>query len=205
MLKVFVDGMIRAGASVDTFYIPSMKIKPCQGDFSCWSTKPGQCHLEDDMQLLYPKLRNAEVLVLATPVYVPLPGEMQNLLNRLVPLLQPVCKWRRGRTRLIGFRPDVKITKVALVSTSGWWELGNFGTVVRIMREFAKDANVDFAGALLRPNFRYMAADEKRAKEIYGAAEQAGYQLVEEGRIAKELLSTISQPLISRESWLKEF
>jgi multimeric flavodoxin WrbA len=40
------------------------------------------------MQSLYPKLREADILMLATPVYVPFPREMQNLVNRLVPLLE---------------------------------------------------------------------------------------------------------------------
>ncbi len=65
----------------------------------------------------------------------------------------------------------------------------------------AKDVNVEFAGALLRPNFRYMAENKEKAEKIFEAAKQAGNQLVKEGKISKDLLKVISQPFITREKW----
>lgn len=203
LLKKFIEGMEEAGASVELFYSRQLNVKPCSGEMLCWTTRLGQCHLDDKMQLLYPKLRDADVLVLATPVYIPLPGEMQNVINRLMPLLDPRRQWVNGRTRLVGFHADVKIKKVVLVATSGWWEKGNFGTVLRIAKEIAKDANVEFAGALLRPHFDYMT--EEKAIEIYGAAKKAGHQLASRGRISRSVLETISQPLISKKEWLAKF
>ncbi len=111
ILIPFVEGMRQADARVDMLYVKPMDIQPCKGDFYCWETKPGECHIADDMQKMYRQLRAADVLVIATPVYVPLPGELQNVLNRLVPLLDPVLTMRNGRTRA-KFRADV---------TSGPW------------------------------------------------------------------------------------
>jgi multimeric flavodoxin WrbA len=200
ILTPFLEGMENAGASVELFYAKRLNVKPCAGELYCWNKKPGQCHIDDSMQSLYPKLCDADVLVLATPVYVPLPGEMQNFINRLVPLLDPVLRRRNGRTRA-RFRGDVKISKIVLVSSSGWWEMGNFGTVLRIAKEFAEDANVEFAGALLRPHANFMAKHKEKAEKIFAVAKQAGYQLVKEGRISKDLLEVISQPLISEVKW----
>ena len=160
----------------------------------------GECYIEDSMQLLYPKLRETDILVLATPVYVPLPGEMQNLINRIVPLMDPVLELRNGRTRA-QLRADVKISKIVLVSMSGWWEMDNFGTALRIVEELAKDMNVEFSGALLRPHSRYMSENKEKAEKIFEAAKQAGYQLIKEERIANELLEIIGQPLISKKEW----
>jgi multimeric flavodoxin WrbA len=196
ILTPFLEGMEKAGASVEQFYAKRLNVKPCDGEWYCWNKKPGHCYIDDGMPTLYLKLREADILVLATPVYVPLPGEMQNLINRLVPLLDPVLKMQNGRTR-VRFRTDVKINKIVLVSTSGWWEMGNFGTVLRIVKELAKDASTEFAGALLRPHASYMADNKEKAEKIFEAAWQAGYELVKEGRMSKNLLKTISQPLIS--------
>ena len=204
ILKPFLEGMETAGASVELFYAKCLNVRPCDGELYCWTKKPGQCYIDDSMQSLYPKLRDADIIVLATPVYIPLPGEMQNLLNRLVPLMEPTLKWRNGRTRLSGFRADVKISKFVLVSTSGWWEMGNFGTVLRIVKELANDLNVEFAGALLRPNFYYMSENKEKAEKIFEAAKQAGTQLIKEGRMSKDLLEVICQPLISQEKWRRE-
>jgi hypothetical protein len=68
-------------------------------------------------------------------------------------------------------------------------------------KELAKDVNVEFAVALLRPNFRYMAENKEKAESIFEAAKQAGNQLVKEGKMPKDLLKVISQPFITREKW----
>ncbi len=200
VLAPFLEGMKEAGASVELFYAKRLDVKPCAGEFHCWYKKPGDCYIEDDMQTLYPRLRGADILVLATPVYIPLPGEMQNLINRLCPLIEPILVWRDGRTRA-KFHDDVKISKIVLVSTCGWWEMGNFGTVLRIAEEIAEDASVEFAGAVLRPHADLMDEDKEEAEKVMEALKKVGHELVEEGRMSKGLLEVISQPLISEEEY----
>ncbi len=198
LLGAFLDGMKEAGASVELFYAKSLNVKPCLAEFHCWWTKPGECMVQDDMQLVYPKLHDADVLVLATPVYIPLPGEMQNFVNRLLPLIEPILEFRDGRTRA-KFRDDVKIRRIVLVSTGGWWEIGNFGTVLRIAEEFAKLVGQELAGAVLRPHAFLMRENKEKAEIVMEAARQAGIQLIKNGRISKEVLDTISQQLVSEE------
>jgi hypothetical protein len=76
ILTPFLEGMKKAGATVGLFYARRLNVKPCDGEFYCWNKKPGECYIDDGMQSLYPKLREADIIVLATPVYIPLPGEM---------------------------------------------------------------------------------------------------------------------------------
>ena len=164
VLTPFLDGMREAGASVELFYAKRVKAKPCTGEFHCWYEKPGQCYIPDNMQSLYPKLREAKILVLATPVYIPLSGEMQNLINRLCPLVEPILKKQNGRTRA-RLHNEVKISKIVLVSACGWWEKGNFQTVLRIAKEFAKDASMEFAGAILRPHAFLMTGVQREGEK----------------------------------------
>jgi multimeric flavodoxin WrbA len=202
ILKPFLEGMEEAGAKVELVYTKHLDIRPCEAELYCWKKTPGKCYIDDGMQSLYPKLRDADILVFATPVYIPLPGEMQNLLNRMVPLIERGLTWRDGRTRFKkGFRADVKISKFVLVSTSGWWEMGNFGVVLKIFKELAKAFNVEFAGALLRPNAPLLSEYKERADKIFRAAKQAGNQLAKEGRMSNTLLKIIGQPLMSQEKW----
>ena len=202
ILIPFIQGMVGAGADVELFYTQRLTVKPCNcNEMYCWYKKAGECYIRDDMQILYPKLREADMLILATPVYIPLPGEMQNMINRLCPLIEPSLEIREGRTRA-RFRKDVKISKIMFVSTGGWWEKENFETVVRITEEFAKNASVEFAGAVLRPHAFLMKKGEKLTKDgevILSVAKRAGNELIKEGRINKETLEMISRPLISEE------
>jgi len=90
LLNSFIQGMMDAEADVGLFYTQHLDIKPCNcGQMYCWYNKSGECYHTDDLRILYPKLKEADILVLATPVYIPLPDTMQNLLNRLCPFIEP--------------------------------------------------------------------------------------------------------------------
>ena len=206
VLAPFIQGMEDAGSDVELFYASRLNIKPCTcGEMYCWYRVPGECCFKDDMQSLYPRLAQADTLILATPVYVPLPSTMQDVLNRLCPLIEPLLETREGRTRA-RFRENVEIRKIVLVSTGAWWERENMDTVVRIIEELAQVASVEFAGAVLRPHAFLM----KQKGELTGdgaavldAARRAGYELVREGAMSKDTLEAISRPLIS-EAELRE-
>ena len=208
ILTHFIQGMMDAGSEVELFYARRLKVKPCTcGEMYCWYKKAGECCIKDDMQLLYPQLREADILILATPVYIPLPGEMQNFINRLCPLIVPYLQNRQGRTRA-GFHKQVKIRKIVLVSTGGWWEKENFETVVRITEELAKDASVEFAGAVLRPHAFLMKEKGKLTKDgevVLNTVKRTGYELIKKGRMNKETLETICRPLISEEELRRRY
>jgi multimeric flavodoxin WrbA len=167
----------------------------------CWNDKKGECCFQDDMQTLYTKLKNAAILILATPIYIPMPGAMQNFLNRLCPLLEPELKTRDGRTR-VRFRDDVNIHKIVLVATGGWWELANLDRLVLIVQEIAEDAGVEFAGALLRPHAHSMRSSGKvtlDGEAVLAAAKLAGHQLIVDGKMNPDTLTQISRPLVPQE------
>jgi multimeric flavodoxin WrbA len=202
LLNAFIEGMTEAGCEVELFYASRLKVKPCAcGEMYCWYSKPGECCFKDDMQMLYPKLKEADTLVLATPVYIPLPGAMQDVINRLCPLIEPLLETREGRTR-VRFRDDVKIQRIALLCTGGWWEVDNMATVLRIAEELAEDASVPFAGAVLRPH-AFLMRDKGEltadGRAVLEAARRAGHELVNEGAMAEETLAAVSRPLISED------
>lgn len=208
VLNPFIRGMMGGGCDVELFYASRLKVKPCTcGEMYCWYTKPGECLIKDDMHMLYPKLKEADTLILATPVYIPLPGGMQDVINRLCPLFKPLLETREGRTRG-RFREGVGIKRIVLVATGGWWEKANFDTVVRIAEELAEDASVEFAGSVLRPHAFLMGREEQLTEEgeaVLSAARRAGHELIKEGMMSKEALEAISRPLISEDELRDRF
>ena len=204
VLSPFIQGVIDAGAEVELFYASKLNIKPCTcGSMYCWNDSSGDCCIDDDMKLLYPKLRKADILILATPVYIPLPGDMQNVINRLCPLIEPLLEYRQGRTRA-RFHKDVRIQNIVLVSTGGWWEIQNFGTVVQIVKELAEAASVEFGGAILRPHAFAMKQEGKYTKdgeEILEELRKIGSEFIHEGVMNHKSLKMISRPLISQEEF----
>jgi multimeric flavodoxin WrbA len=61
------EGARAAGARVESFLLHRMDIHPCDACDTCQET--GVCVLKDDMQLLYPKLQQADGIIIASPIY----------------------------------------------------------------------------------------------------------------------------------------
>jgi multimeric flavodoxin WrbA len=202
ILTPFLNGLMDAGAEVELVYASRLKIRPCVcSSMRCWYESPGECPIQDGMQTVYPKLRSADVLILATPVYVPLPGEMQNFINRLCPLIYPHLEERNGRTRA-RLRENVNIKQILLVSSGGWWEKENFEIVGHIVQHLAELAGMEFAGAVLRPHAFLMQEDgvlTSAGEEIVSAVRRAGFELAMHGAIDPQVLDGISRPLISEQ------
>jgi multimeric flavodoxin WrbA len=60
-------GAKEAGAQVEIFFLHNMSIQPCSACDACQETQ--DCTIQDDMQILYPKLRRADAIVIASPIY----------------------------------------------------------------------------------------------------------------------------------------
>lgn len=200
LLNPFMEGMKKAGASVELIYTRKLKILPCIGCFKCWGETIGECFIQDDMQELYTKLRDADILVLATPVYSSLPGEMQNFVNRLVPLIEPILEFRNGRTRA-RCHEDVNISKLLAVVVSGWWEIENLNVTISVIEEVAKNYSIEFAGAIRRPHCYPLQDETEKSKEILQMLEKVGFKLIKKGRMDKDNLDIISQPLADKEEY----
>jgi len=63
------DGARDTGAEVELIDLSKIDIKPCDGCDACRGKSSKVCIIKDDMQALYPKVREAEVMVIASPVY----------------------------------------------------------------------------------------------------------------------------------------
>lgn len=63
------EGAQNKGASVEMFFLHGMNIGMCTACDSCREKSEKNCIIDDDMQILYPKLRKADALVIASPVY----------------------------------------------------------------------------------------------------------------------------------------
>lgn len=62
------EGAKTGGAQVESIYLHSMDIRPCDACDMCHEGHEG-CIIEDDMQQLYPKLVEADAIVIASPIY----------------------------------------------------------------------------------------------------------------------------------------
>jgi multimeric flavodoxin WrbA len=63
------SGAKAGGAEVTTFFLQGMRLEGCSGCDACQQGADEDCIIEDDMRIIYPKLRSADAIVLASAVY----------------------------------------------------------------------------------------------------------------------------------------
>lgn len=206
ILIPFLDGMREAGAEVEIYYTKQLNIKPCQGEFNCQIKTPGKCFQKDDMEMLLPKLVEADIQVFATPVYVDgIAGSLKCLWERTVPLANPLFELRNGHCYKRR-RKDSDTGKVVLVSSCGYWEMDNFDPMLAHVKARCRNINREFAGALLRPHssaLKIMTSRGIPINDIFEAAREAGHQLVREGKMSSQIMAAISRPLMPLEEYVQ--
>jgi len=206
ILAPFLEGMKEVGAEVELLYTKKLDIHPCQGCFNCWLKTPGKCFKKDDMQMLLPKLHDADILVLATPLYVDgMSAPIKNLVDRMVPLLQPFVELRDGHYRHV-VREGHKYAKVVLVSNCGFWEEDNFDALLVHVEAACKNMAKEFAGALLRPHGAMLGSAVEMGvplDDVLDAAREAGRQLVRDGKMLPETLASVRRELVPSEAYLQ--
>lgn len=77
-------------AEVDDFFLQKMDIKPCNACNVCIKNPEKGCIIDDDMQLIYPKLRSADSIVIASPVYwFNMSAQTKLFIDRFYGLIEP--------------------------------------------------------------------------------------------------------------------
>ena len=89
----FRDGAESAGHKVDVVGVAKLKINGCLGCEYCHKAGAGKCIQKDDMQDVYPKLAEADVIVIASPIYYwSFSGQMQSVITRFYAPGKPAAK-----------------------------------------------------------------------------------------------------------------
>lgn len=206
ILEPFLEGMREAGANVERLYVSLLKIAPCRGCFSCWLRTPGKCVQKDDMEWILPKVRAADVIVYASPIYCyGITGPLKTLMDRMVALASPFIEAADGRTRHLP-APDEKRHRFVFVSTCGLWGMENFDVALAHMKAVTRDPPAEFAGALLRPHgeaLRAMLQMGAPVHDVIEAAREAGRQMARSGKISPSTLQTISRELVPMEAYIQ--
>lgn len=93
LAKECEKGAREAGHDVEFLTLRGKDIRFCIGCLSCQKT--GHCVLKDDVPEIMAKVKEAEVIVFATPIYYyEMSGQMKTLLDRLNPLYDSDYKFR---------------------------------------------------------------------------------------------------------------
>ena len=67
LVSTVLEAAEQQGAAVEPLFLGDLTIAECDGCHACWDGK--QCSKDDDMNAVYPKLIESDVIIFGTPVY----------------------------------------------------------------------------------------------------------------------------------------
>lgn len=90
MVAAFVEGAGENGHNITVVPVCQKNIAGCLACEHCHTVGDGKCVQNDDMQEIYPVLDEAEMIVLASPIYYhSITGQLQCAVNRIYALDKP--------------------------------------------------------------------------------------------------------------------
>lgn len=97
-----LKGLAKAGSSVEQVFLPALKIEHCrQCDDNGWGLcrQEGRCVIDDDLSGLVQKMRLADAVVCATPVYY---SDLSESLRAFTDRLRRICTHAAGHASIKG-------------------------------------------------------------------------------------------------------
>ena len=158
LLAEVMKGAASKGAEVKTIILNNLNFIACQHCDAC--LKKGTCKFQDDMQMIYRELEQADCIVLASPIhFMGVTAQMKAMIDRCQAL------WARKYILRIPPLGDHHERKGLFVSVAGRKVADVFDGALIIIRSLFTILDVTYAGELLFRN-----VDEKGAIAQHRAA-----------------------------------
>ncbi|WP_434793578.1 hypothetical protein TPDSL_34560 [Terrisporobacter petrolearius] len=85
IIEKILDGANSSNSNIKKFYLNDMNIKGCQGCLYCRNVH--DCAVKDDMQTIYKEIKDADYVIIGSPVYIcQVSAQTKLMLDRLYPL-----------------------------------------------------------------------------------------------------------------------
>ena len=119
LTEQLIAGAKDAGHEVEHISLKGKKIGFCIGCLACQKTQ--QCVLKDDAIEIAEKVKNADTLVFATPIYYyEMSGQMKTLLDRLNPLYPSDYRFRKVYMLSVAYEDEEYVPEKAVSGLQGW-------------------------------------------------------------------------------------
>ena len=198
-LKPFIAGM-KKKTNVEVVYLDKFDINPCKGCFACWMDNPQQCiyHDADDFHTVAEKLRDADLIVYAFPIYTDsIPGILKNYFDRSVSRAYPYII--QGKNRVRHPRKFIKENQSMVVfSICGFFKMINFEPVSVYFNALAHNRHCPLVGEIYRPAAVGLYGNPflfKKYEQVMAALKDAGEEVVTNGKIKQKTIKKIHQKI----------
>ncbi len=172
LLAEVMKGAASQGAEVKTVILNDLKITPCQHCDAC--LKAGRCRIDDDMQMIYRELKEADRVAIASPIQFMGPtAQVKLMIDR--------CQALWARKYVLKIPPlDTNQERKGLFISVGALRITNlFEPALTIVKSLFKVLDIIYAGELVFPGMDRKGAIAKHPEALKQAF-LAGQKLAED-------------------------
>jgi len=199
--KAFIEGLqSNAKISTDIIDLSKTQIAPCNGCYGCWKISPGKCVIFDDMEILFQKYINAEIIIWSFPLYFyGMPSKIKAFMDRLLPISLPQHSDKgTGHPK----RFDLSFQKHVLISTCGFSVIeNNFEALIKQFDIIFSDRYVKILcpqGELLK--IRQLII---KTEPYLNLIKQAGREYISDRKISEEIERQLAIPFFPKEQFVE--
>lgn len=204
ILRPLKNFLSELNVEIEEINLDTLCINPCEGctqDVNFIPT-PDCAHISDDMNSLYPILRESEIWIFAISlINKSIPKKVYNFIDRLEPLFNSSSDVNL-ETNLTQLTFDGKNGKVLLLTTSEHWGKEVFEELSNQIQSVALLFSKKYFGEILRPHFGVFASKLEQDKDfhdyIHTNLSYLAKDLIYKEHISNGYLEKISSQLISK-------
>ena len=165
--------------------------------------KPGTCIQNDGMGIIYNELKQSDIIVFGTPIYLDgITAQLKAVIDRMVCCMEPfLLKDDSGLTR---HSFSWRIPKYFfVVSTCGFPEPETFRPMTEYFRALSRNMNSEVVAEFCIPGSIAIQVMPELLDQKLKLLESAGYNYGTHNDIDDELIEKINYPLFTKDEYFK--
>ncbi|WP_371366205.1 flavodoxin family protein [Sporomusa rhizae] len=207
MVSAFLKGATEAGAEVVNVFLSEKKIDYCKACKACWFKSPGKCVIKDDMADIVSLIKDADIRVLATPLYLDnISGLLKNFLDRMMVTASPY--WGKDREGECRHLTTEMSPQLVMIANCGYPERSHFQVISHWIKRHARNLNTEVIAEIYASQGALLGIKENEVGTIVSqylkVLETAGREIATNKQLTNETITRLEQKFIPDEIYIQE-
>lgn len=207
MVEAFLKGAQDAGAETVNIRLAEKDIKFCLTCKSCWFKTSGKCVLKDDMDEIISIMEDADIRVLATPLYFDnVSSKLKAFMDRTIVTASPY--WEQDEKGECRHLQNSLPPKLVMISNCGYPERSQFQVISHWIQRHARNINTELLGEIYASQGALLNVKEGELSVTISKylknLEIAGKEIATNMSLKKETKEALEQKFIPDEIYIQE-
>lgn len=207
MVNAFLKGAMEAGADTININLAEKNIKYCTACKACWFKTPGKCVLRDDMAEIVELIEDADIRVLATPLYFDnISSMLKVFIDRLMITASPY--WGIDAEGECRHLPTQAVPSLIMMANCGYPERSHFQVISHWIKRHARNLNAPVIAEIYASQGALLTVREDEVgvsvSNYVKALEAAGKEIATDRKLLSKTKTALEQKFIPDEVYIHE-